>query len=104
MTFADMSPDQLDTCTVRLLLAERCVRCHGPKRASGGLRVDSLAAMLEGGDSGPALVSGDPEKSLLIRRVAAGAMPPQAEPLTEKEIVLLKEWITRKPEAPADEK
>src|SRR5262249_8950061 len=45
---------QLYTTKVRPLLAERCVRCHGPSRRAGGLRVDSLAALLEGGDGGPA--------------------------------------------------
>ena len=38
---------------IRPILAEFCVKCHGPARAEAGLRLDSRAAILEGGDSGP---------------------------------------------------
>src|SRR5436190_12338019 len=43
---------------VRPILAEACYRCHGPDKKRGGLRLDSPSAMLQGGDSGPALVPG----------------------------------------------
>ena len=46
-----------------------CVKCHGPTKASGGLRLDSREAMLKGGESGPAVVPGDPKSSLLIQAV-----------------------------------
>ncbi len=52
---------------VRPILAGTCLRCHGGEKVSGGLRVDSRAALLRGGDSGPALVPGSPEKSLLLQ-------------------------------------
>src|ERR1700687_5224342 len=52
---------------VRPVLAENCFGCHGPERQMAGLRLDSLAGMLKGSASGPALVAGDPEKSALIR-------------------------------------
>ena len=52
---------------IRPVLAETCFRCHGGEKTSGGLRVDSRAALLQGGDSGPALVAGMPERSLLIQ-------------------------------------
>jgi hypothetical protein len=54
---------------VRPVLAGNCVKCHGEKKASGGLRLDSRQAMLTGGDSGPAIVPGDAQGSLLIRAV-----------------------------------
>ena len=54
---------------VRPVLHARCVSCHGPDKQKGGLRVDSRAALLKGGDSGPALVAGYPEKSLLLKAV-----------------------------------
>src|SRR5262249_14440371 len=54
---------------IRPLLADRCVKCHGPKKQKGELRLDSRAALLEGGDQGPAAVPGAPEKSLLITAV-----------------------------------
>ena len=54
---------------IRPVLVESCVRCHGPNKASGGLRVDSREALLKGGDSGPALVIDDPASSLLLKAV-----------------------------------
>src|SRR4051812_471600 len=50
---------------IRPLLVKRCVSCHGAKKQRGGLRLDSRMGWERGGDSGPALVPGKPEKSLL---------------------------------------
>ena len=62
------------------MLAGTCVKCHGPTKASGGLRLDSREAMLEGGEGGPAVVPGDPKSSRLIQAVEhadkALEMPP----------------------------
>ncbi|MCA9218856.1 MAG: hypothetical protein KDA71_00935, partial [Planctomycetales bacterium] len=54
---------------VRPLLVERCYECHGPEKQKGDLRVDSRAALLVGGESGPAVVPGDSAASLLIEAV-----------------------------------
>src|SRR5436190_22494361 len=54
---------------VRPVLAENCLRCHGPKKQMSGLRLDSRAALLEGGDNGPAVTPGDPDHSPLVRAV-----------------------------------
>ena len=53
---------------VRPLLVAQCYECHADK-ANGGLRVDSRQALLTGGESGPAIVPGDPDQSLLIQAV-----------------------------------
>src|SRR3954453_24227748 len=55
--------------SVRPLLAEHCFECHGAKKQKAGLRLDSREAMLEGGDSGPAIVPGHPEQSLVAKVV-----------------------------------
>ena len=86
------------------LLVDRCLSCHGEK-PSGGLRLNSLAAMLQGGDSGAALVPGDAENSHLIARVTAAAdddqrMPPEGSRLTEKQVTALKAWIAAGAEWP----
>ncbi len=77
------------------LLSERCLRCHGEK-AKGGLRLDSLAAAMQGGDSGdPAVVPGDASTSSLILRLHAEGdeqMPP-GKPLSATEQTLLTDWI-----------
>jgi mono/diheme cytochrome c family protein len=82
---------------VRPILAERCYRCHGPESGKGkaGLRVDSPDALMRGGDSGPAIVRGEPEKSLLIlavRHDGAVSMPPKSK-LAQPEIDALAAWV-----------
>ncbi|HVE42937.1 MAG TPA: PSD1 and planctomycete cytochrome C domain-containing protein [Planctomycetota bacterium] len=52
---------------IRPLLHQHCLKCHGPEKPKGGLRIDSRTALLQGGDSGPAVVPGDPDKSLLLK-------------------------------------
>src|SRR6059036_3846036 len=52
---------------IRPVLVESCFKCHGGAKISSGLRVDSRDALLQGGKHGPALVPGQPDKSLLLR-------------------------------------
>ena len=82
---------------VRPILANRCYPCHGPDAGQGqaGLRLDSLAGMLRGGRSGPAMVPGDPRKSLFILAVNHDTfvqMPPKTK-LPQAEIQNLSEWV-----------
>ncbi len=81
---------------VRPVLVESCVKCHGPDKASGGLRVDSRAALLKGGESGPAIVPGKPGESRLMLAVRRGKgiepMPPD-KPLPAAAIKALDDWI-----------
>jgi mono/diheme cytochrome c family protein len=81
---------------VRPLLAANCFDCHTDDE-SGGLRLDSLAAMLKGGASGPAIVPGDPDGSLIVKviRHAQGfpKMPSGAPKLRDADIDVLVQWI-----------
>ena len=84
---------------VRPVLVEHCLKCHGDlkgKEPKGGLRLDSRAAALKGGDNGPALVPGDPDKSKLIEAVrfqnADLQMPPKGK-LPEAVIADLAAWV-----------
>ncbi len=83
---------------VRPVLARRCYACHSSRAATvfGELRLDSEAAMLQGGRSGPAVVPGDPQGSRLIQAVGYGseqlAMPPTGK-LAAREIEALTEWV-----------
>ena len=54
---------------VRPVLVANCLKCHGAVKASGGLRLDSREAILKGGESGPAIIVGNPSQSLLIRAI-----------------------------------
>ncbi len=80
---------------VRPVLAEHCFGCHGPEKQKGGLRLDTLEALKIGGDSGPALVAGKPEESLLIEAVryeGEPRMPPDGR-LKDGQIDALTKWV-----------
>lgn len=91
---------------VRPLLIEKCVNCHGPEKSKSGLRVDSRAALLEGGARGAAIEPGDPEASLLIAAIGYDDdllfMPPKGK-LADEEIETLTEWIRRGAPWPAED-
>ncbi len=84
---------------IQPLLAENCVRCHGPEKQKGGLRLDSPMFIQQGGDSGePVLIPGNSSQSHIIQLVSAAnpadAMPPNGPPLPAQQIQLLQDWIT----------
>ena len=80
---------------IRPLLKKACFECHQAMR-KGGLRLDSRQDMLTGGKSGPVIVPGDPDKSLLFQAVARThprlKMPP-GEPLQDRQLEDLARWI-----------
>jgi mono/diheme cytochrome c family protein len=79
---------------IRPLLLARCLKCHGAKEQKSGLRLDSLAGMLKGGESGPAIVPGKPDESMLIEavRYESYEMPPDGQ-LKDHEVAALVKWI-----------
>lgn len=82
---------------VRPLLAERCFECHSAdKKVKGGLRLDWRDGWAKGGDTGPAIVPGHPEKSLLVESIHYAnkdlQMPPKQR-LSAAEVEILEQWI-----------
>jgi mono/diheme cytochrome c family protein len=80
---------------VRPTLTQSCLGCHSTS-AMGGLRLDSREALLKGGKSGPAIVVGDPDKSLLIealRHTGSIKMPMGGERLSDAQIADISTWI-----------
>jgi hypothetical protein len=80
---------------VRPVLAERCWKCHGTEKQESGLRLDGRDAALKGGEGGPVIIRGQPDKSSLI--VALGykgdiQMPPSGK-LPEAELAALVAWV-----------
>ena len=83
---------------IRPVLVERCEECHGAQSRAlkGGLRVDSRAGLLRGGDTGPAIVPGDPDRSLLLKALSHAdpdlQMPPKGR-LPESVLADFRRWI-----------
>ena len=90
------APTRLFEAKIQPIFANVCLKCHGEKKARGNLRLDSRAALLRGGDHGPAVVPGDPEKSLVIQAVRYShdklKMPP-GKPLSDAVVNDLVAWV-----------
>src|ERR1041384_3384719 len=88
---------------IRPVLADHCYACHSSQaeKIKGGLRLDTKAGVLQGGDTGPALVIGNPDASLLIKAVRYGdsnlQMPPRKDgadkKLSPEKIADLESWV-----------
>ncbi len=82
---------------VRPLLVKRCFECHGGSKTEGGLSLASAEGWKLGGDSGPAIVPGKPDESLLIEAINYGSleMPPaeRGGKLAAREIAILTKWV-----------
>lgn len=83
---------------IRPILEARCIECHGPDKTKASLRLDTPAGIRSGGNSGPAIVAGHPERSSLVRFISLPAedddiMPPKGDPLTPAQIDLIRAWI-----------
>lgn len=81
---------------IRPILAEHCYECHAADEVNGGLLLDSRSGWQRGGDTGPAIVPGDPESSLFVEAVRYRnrelLMPPQGK-LADDKIALLEKWV-----------
>ena len=92
------------------ILLLRCTACHGRQKREGGLDLRTRAAMLRGGTSGPAFVSGKPDESLILKRLQREEMPPRqrlveamVKPMEASEIEKLTRWIALGAPEAADE-
>ncbi len=83
---------------VRSIFAHNCYKCHSSEKIKGELRLDKKEFVFKGGESGPVITVGHPDKSELIRRLLLPrddeeSMPPKGKSLSEKEIATLQFWI-----------
>ncbi len=100
---ADENPasPEFYTTRVRPILQTNCYRCHGGMNHRGGLNMETQAGLLKGGHSGPAIVPGDPARSLLIRLIRHEGppsdpmpMPPSPRPkLSDTDIHTIEQWV-----------
>lgn len=94
---------------VKPILIESCAKCHGASQQKGGLRLDTTAFALKGGDNGPGFRPGNSGASLLIQVLKGthpdiAQMPYKKPPLTEPQIATLARWIDQGPAVEADER
>ena len=93
-------PPSFFVSQINPVLEKHCVACHKPSKIKGGLRMDTYALLMEGGDSGPPVIAGSLETSDLYRRITLPTddeefMPTDGKPpLKPDEIKLIAEWIT----------
>lgn len=88
---------------IKPIFQKSCIKCHGSEKQKGKLRLDSLAAILKGGEDGKVIETGDSAKSMLVQNVAHVGdedmfMPPpdnkdKIPPLTKEQIGLIRAWI-----------
>ena len=85
---------------IKPIFEKSCVKCHGPEKQKGKLRLDTLEATLKGGEEAPNIIPKDSAKSTLVHSIARigdedNFMPPKGkgEPLTKEEVGLVRAWI-----------
>ena len=94
---AQQTTDPFDT-TIAAVLCAKCVSCHQPGNAKGGLDITTREGMLRGGDSGQVLVPGKPNESPIYMRAIPHdgdppEMPEKGVPLSESDSDALRNWI-----------
>lgn len=96
----NLTPAQTDFFEnkIRPILTDHCYKCHSPlaEKVKGGLLLDTREGVLRGGDSGPAIVPGDPESSLLIKAVRytdPDLQMPKDKKLDDDQIAALEQWV-----------
>ncbi len=93
-------PVALNQHDVIPIMLRHCTACHGSRRKEANLDLRDKSGMLRGGKSGPAIVPGKPDESLLIKKIRAGSMPPNkrlvevsVKPVDPSELDTLTHWI-----------
>ena len=96
----DASKPEFYTARVKPIFDTNCARCHGGINHRGGLNIDTRETLLKGGHTGPAIVPGDPSKSLLLTLIRHEGpssdpkdMPPNKPKLTDADIQTVTDWI-----------
>src|SRR5580698_7694033 len=98
---AQLTPAQLDffESKIRPVLADNCYKCHSAEaeKVKGDLLLDTREGVLKGGETGPAIVPGNPDASLLIKAIRYNdpdlQMPPKNQPLSDQQVADLEAWV-----------
>ena len=81
------------TRDIKPIMEKFCFECHGMEKTESGLDLRTVKSMLKGGESGPALVPGQPDESLLFKMVHKEKMPPDGEMPAKTDIERVRRWI-----------
>jgi len=93
---SEITPEQMVffETKVRPVFVEHCFKCHGEGKHKGNLQLDNVSLMLSGGDSGAAIVPGNPTDSLLIQAINYdGYEMPPGQKLPAEKIADLTRWV-----------
>jgi hypothetical protein len=93
---------------IKPILSSRCYACHSALRQQSGLRLDTAAMLIEGGDSGAAIEPGKSADSLVVQYISGDGgmrMPPEEDgaALTDAQVALIKQWIDEGAKAPDEQ-
>jgi len=98
--FAEAATSNVTQDDIIPIMLLRCAACHGLRRQEGGLDLRTRESMLKGGKSGPAMVLGKPDQSLLVKMIRSGEMPPKkrlivvgVKPVADAEAAKIARWI-----------
>ncbi len=96
LTWAHDIPDVYFERDVRPILKTHCFHCHGDEpELQGNFDMRLSRLMFAGGDSGPAIVAGEPDVSMIVQRIVDGEMPPTGSGLSENELHIITSWIAQ---------
>jgi uncharacterized membrane protein len=94
-----LDPDSFYVKHIHPVLDTNCVACHGEGKSNGGLRLDTYASLMRGGDEGPSVIAGQPDRSPMLQRVTLPTghkkfMPAEGKPpLQPQQIAWIRAWI-----------
>jgi len=92
---------------IQPILQANCYECHGPQKTKAHLRLDSPAGIARGGETGPVIVPGKSEQSLIVRRILGldgdDRMPKDGDPLPPAHLALIRSWIDQGAKWPGGE-
>ncbi len=93
----DLQTQTVSAAVIQPIFSEYCVRCHGPGKSKGGLKLNTIENLFKGGDSGPTIVAGNSAQSLFIKRLLLPLddddhMPPEGKRQPSYDDLLLLQW------------
>ena len=92
---AEAPADVVFEAQIRPILKSNCFHCHGEEdKVEGKLDLRLARFLVKGGESGPSIVPGEADQSLLLKRISSGEMPPGEKKLTPQQIDLIARWVT----------